>query len=80
MAGSMCFTVRAAATAQTLSRIVNHFAQRDFLPSKVVAKCNGSMLDILIEQPELDEDQAEIIAAKMRASVLVETVSLSLST
>ncbi|GAA0304256.1 hypothetical protein GCM10009087_12660 [Sphingomonas oligophenolica] len=70
------FSVRARADAQTLSRLVNYFAQMDLTPSRVRAEEAHGMLRVSIEQGDIPDDRAELIAEKMRSSVLVESVEL----
>lgn len=72
----MHFEIEAAANCQTLSRLINYFAQRDLTPSFVQATHEGSSISVTIEQPDLELAHAMIIAEKMRASVLVERVVL----
>lgn len=68
------FDIVARADSQTLIRLLNYFAQLDLSPRRVKALDVEGSLTIRIEQPGLDEQQAQIIAEKMRASVLVQTV------
>ena len=76
MSPTMHFEIEATANAQTLSRLINFFAQRDLTPSLVRATHEGSSISVIIEQPDLELAHAIIIAEKMRASVLVEWVVL----
>ena len=68
------FDIVAHADPQTLIRMLNYFAQLGLSPSRVNALDVGGSVTICIEQPGLDEQQARIIAERMRSSVLVETV------
>lgn len=70
------FEIEAVSDAQTLPRLINHFAQRDLTPSLVQAEVKGSTTLVVIEQPALERPHAMIIAEKMRASILVESVVL----
>ncbi len=63
---------------QTLIRLLNYFAALGLAPSQVTAVAADGMMAIAIEQPDLGEKQARIIAEKMRSSVLVESVRLRL--
>jgi hypothetical protein len=71
------YKIRATANAQTLSRIINSFAQRDLLPTSVLCETRAGGLDISILMPDLDPATAQIIAEKMRSMVLVEDVQMT---
>jgi hypothetical protein len=68
------FDIVARADSQTLIRLLNTFAQLGLRPSHVKAVEEDEVLAIRIDQPDLSEKQARIIAEKMRSFVLVETV------
>ena len=68
------FDIIARADPQTLPRLLNPFAQIGAMPSRVSAVEASELLTVRIDQPELGEQEARIIAEKMRSSVLVETV------
>lgn len=70
------FSVRACADPQTLPRLIQYIAQLGLVPSAVQARQRGGMMTVLIEQADIGDAQARLIAEKMRASVLVEAVSL----
>lgn len=70
------FSVRAVASAQSLPRILEYFAQRDLTPSLVSSRTVDESLLVAIEQPDLDAVEASIIAEKMRAAVLICSVEL----
>jgi hypothetical protein len=71
------FVVRARAEPQTLARLINHVAQLGLVPKRVRADEADRVMTVLIEQDGLDDHRAGVIAEKMRASVLVETVRLT---
>ena len=71
------YAVRAVATAQTLSRLVNYFAQQDLVPSAMTLDADGEWFDITIELAGLDDHRARIIAEKMSSTPLVEHVALT---
>ncbi|MFO1260749.1 MAG: hypothetical protein U1E68_06705 [Sphingomonadaceae bacterium] len=73
----MRFTVRTAADAQALSRVLEHFALRMLLPERVEAVRNGEVVDISLEMDRLDETTARLIVGKIRSSVLVLDAALS---
>ncbi len=68
------FEVVAHADPQTLVRVLNYFAQLGLQPGRVHAVEADGSVTIRIAQPGLAEQQAHIIAEKMRTSVLVDTV------
>lgn len=74
------FDVVARVDPQTLIRLLNPFAQLGLLPSRVDAIEAEGLVTVCIEQPDLAEQQARIIAEKMRSYVLVEAVSLRCGT
>ena len=67
------FDIVAQSDPQTLMRLLGYFAQLGLVPRRVDAVIHGSV-KVRIEQLELGEQQARVIAEKMRSSVLVETV------
>jgi hypothetical protein len=71
------FDVRAQAEPQTLMRLVGYVAQLGLVPKRVSAREVAGLMVVVIEQAGLGDHQAGIIAEKMRASVLVQTVQLS---
>jgi hypothetical protein len=71
------FHVQACVDPQALGRVINYFAQLGMVPSRVEARATGDLMEIRIVQDELDDRLANIIAEKMRSSVLVEAVQLS---
>lgn len=68
------FDVVARADPQALMRLINCFAQLGLLPRRMRSVEADGLVTIYVEQPGLGEQQARIIAEKMRSSVLVETV------
>ena len=70
------FDIVARADPQTLPRLLNPFAQIGVMPSRVSAVGADDLLTVRIVQPGLGEQQARIIAEKMRCAVLVEAVHL----
>ena len=67
------YCVQGAADAQTLPRILNFFAQRGVLPTKVIATAQGSTLQVMVEVPVMGGSR-ELIAEKIRQLVLVDEV------
>lgn len=74
------YTVRAVADPQTVPRLINYFAQQALIPSRIAAELDYGVLTVEIGQPGIAHANARIIAEKMRASVLVESVSLTFQT
>ena len=75
---SALFKVWAAAEPQTLPRLLNYFAQRDLLASRVEASVSDGETHVVIEVEGLPAPAAEMIAEKMRQSVLVARVEIDL--
>ncbi|WP_066700235.1 hypothetical protein [Sphingobium amiense] len=72
----MRFDIVTRSDPQALIRLLNHFAQCSLVPSAVTASEADGRLTVRIEQPDVEEKYAALIAERMRNSVLVETVSL----
>lgn len=70
------FDIVTRSDPQALIRLLNHFAQNSLLPSRVTATEEAGRLKVRIDQPDVEEKQASIIAERMRNFVLVETVRL----
>jgi len=76
---TMCrFVVIADSGPQTLMRVLGLFAQRDFTPVRVEAGRSGQKLSIVVEQDALAPAAAILLAEKIRASVCVWSVDLSM--
>lgn len=72
----MRFDIVTRSDPQALIRLLNHFAQCSLVPSRVTAAEADGRLTVRIEQPDVEDRYAALIAERMRNSVLVETVSL----
>ena len=59
-----------------LIRILNLFALRDHVPVRVRCRTRGGRLQVAVDVLGLEEAEAELIAAKMRALVGVSAVRL----
>lgn len=70
------FDIIAHADPQTLIRMLNYFALLGLVPRCVDAVEADGLVTIRIEQPDLGEQQAHVIAEKMRSSVLALSVGL----
>jgi hypothetical protein len=72
------YYITANATAQTLPRVVNFFAQQDILPERVLCRCvDNEQLLIIVNGVRIDRHRAETIAEKLHSAVLVRSVRLS---
>ncbi len=70
------FEVAAMAEPGVLIRILELYALRDLVPHRVRSRIVGDRLLIEVEVAEVDDGEAERIAAKIRANVLVTSVRL----
>ncbi|WP_219895046.1 hypothetical protein [Aquisediminimonas profunda] len=70
------FEIRASSDAQTLSRIINFFAQRDLILASARYETQTDVQQISLVVPNLDPASAHVIAEKMRSMVLVEAVEM----
>ncbi|WGF89862.1 hypothetical protein [Marinivivus vitaminiproducens] len=77
---TFCFSVTAHSDPATLSRVLEVFALHGFVPSRCHAQRTqerGDRLAVDLQQDGIDQRQADKLAARLRAIVLVETVLLS---
>lgn len=70
------FEIVARADPHSLLRIMNYFAQIGLIPGSVKAHVADDQLFVSVRQAELGDHQARIIAEKMRAVPVIETVQL----
>lgn len=70
------FRIEALADPQSLSRILDAFAQRSIVPARVAAEHRRNLVSCEIEVTDLAWPQVEIIAEKLRAGVLVSSVTV----
>jgi acetolactate synthase small subunit len=73
---TMIFRVRAEAEPQSLSRMIDQFAQRGLIPSMVAASQIGHGLEVVIEHPTIQEDVAQIICDRIARLPPVEDASV----
>lgn len=73
------YSVRTLADPNVVGRLLGYFAAQELIPRLVRVRRFGDMLTVSIEQPDIDEHRAGVIAAKMRSLVAVETVALECS-
>lgn len=72
------FVITAEADPQVLPRLIEPFAMRMLLPSRVAARTRyGAPMEIEIDIGGLDEPVARRIASQMAAGVLVHEVDLA---
>jgi hypothetical protein len=69
----------ASADPQTLLRLLEFFAQRSLIPARVKASTTSEDMCVLIEIERLSQPYGQIIAEKMRQTVLVISVGLSVN-
>ena len=70
------YSVRASSNPHVVCRLLGLFAQQDLVPSLVRVRRLADDMFVTIQQAEIDEHRAEVIAEKMRAMVLVASVAL----
>jgi len=72
----MEFNIETLADAQAVSRALEQFALRDVMPSSIVAEVDGEAVRMVVRDSSLGVQTATLIAEKIRAGVLVRSVSL----
>lgn len=70
------FEIVAREDPQLLMRMLNHFAMRGLTPARATLNNSEGFMVMQIDQPNLSEQEALIIAEKMRVTFLVEDVRL----
>jgi hypothetical protein len=70
------FQATAEPDAGMLIRILNLFALRDHVPTRVRSRLLGGRLHMEVDVPGLDDGEAEQIAQRMRALVGVSAVRM----
>lgn len=77
---TFCFSVTALSDAATLPRVMEVFALHGFVPSRCHAQRTrerGDRLAIDLQMEGVDQRQADKLAQRLRAIVVVESVLLS---
>jgi hypothetical protein len=69
------FRLQASAEAQCLSRVLDHFAQRDLVPSAMITSHVGQHLEIVIDHPTMDESTAELLCNQLLRTVSIASAS-----
>ncbi|GAB2175354.1 hypothetical protein [Dongia sp. agr-C8] len=78
---TFCLTVRAVADPGTLPRLIEVFAKRGMVPSKLFSVATGTdELTVDLQVAGLDADLGAIIANQLRSQVGIETVLTSVKT
>lgn len=71
------YTIRTTPDPQAIPRLLNYFAQQALIPARMTSDhASDGLVTLTILQPAIADVNARIIAEKMRASVLVESVTL----
>lgn len=74
VANGVQFAIRADANAASLARILNEFARRDLIPDHLTTR-RADQLEIEILVAGLNSAKTDLLAAKLRTMVDVETVT-----
>jgi acetolactate synthase small subunit len=78
---TFCLTVRAVADPGSLPRLLEVFAKRGMVPSKLFCVATGAdELTVDLQVTGLDDDQGAVIANQLRSQVGIETVLTSMKT
>lgn len=71
------FVIRTAISPHILLRLVNHFAQRNLIPSTITCQTEAGWMVVVIIHSGLSANVAASIAEKIRSSVMVDRVEVS---
>jgi hypothetical protein len=78
---TFCLTVRTVADPGSLPRVLEVFAKRGMVPSKLFSVATGAdELTVDLQVAGLDDDLGAIIANQLRSQVGIETVLTSVKT
>jgi acetolactate synthase small subunit len=78
---TFCLTVRTVADPGVLPRLIEVFAKRGMVPSKLFSVATGAdELTVDLQMTGLDPDLGAIIANQLRSQVGIETVLTSVKT
>jgi acetolactate synthase regulatory subunit len=78
---TFCLTVRAVADPGSLPRLLEVFAKRGMVPSKMFSVATGAdELTVDLQVTGLDDDLGAVIANQLRSQVGIETVLTSVKT
>jgi hypothetical protein len=78
---TFCLTVRTDADPGSLPRVLEVFAKRGMVPSKLFSVATGAdELTVDLQVTGIDEDLGAVIANQLRSQVGIETVLTSVKT
>ena len=78
---TFCLTVRTVADPGSLPRVLEVFAKRGLVPSKLFSVATGAdELTVDLQVAGLDDDLGAVIANQLRSQVGIETVLTSVKT
>ncbi|MDQ7247237.1 hypothetical protein [Dongia sedimenti] len=78
---TFCLTVRTDADPGSLPRVLEVFAKRGMVPSKLFSVATGAdELTVDLQVTGIDEDLGSVIANQLRSQVGIETVLTSVKT
>lgn len=77
--GSAVYEIEAHDAAQVLCRVLGLFAQQDRPLASVIAHGSGDRVHAMLRLEQIDPQRASILAQKLRALAMVESVEFSFS-
>jgi len=78
---TFCLTVRTVADPGSLPRLIEVFAKRGMVPSKLFSVATGAdELTVDLQVTGLDDELGAVIASQLRSQVGIETVLTSVKT
>jgi len=77
--GTAVYEIEASDAAQVLCRVLGLFAQQDRPLASVVAHSHGDKVQAMLRLLDLDMQRAQVLAEKLRAMAMVESVAFTFS-
>jgi hypothetical protein len=77
--GTAVYEIEAGDVAQVLCRILGLFAQQDRPLASVVAHSHGDTVQAMVRLPAIDNHRASVLAEKLRALAMVDSVAFTFS-
>ncbi len=77
--GTAVYEIEASDAAQVLCRILGLFAQQDRPLASVVAHSHGARMHAMLRLRDVDAQRAQVLAEKLRALAMVESVEFTFS-